>query len=410
MTTLPASTTIQPPRSGASAPILALSLAGCMLSPTDDGRVTSTTAPLPFEGYVTQPNAPVQVRAWSYTANAMGNVGAPVMSTTTPTGVDGGPLYGWFASRTLPAQFWRTGPAGGQCAAVGARTTLSSGVHDVITVESDWASCYNEHPSAGEFYTSCASDSSPVAKIYTNSWGSLTIDQARLNLAGIVASGQISLTLDNYTPTAYQFCNAGNPSGCPDGGADPETYKYYAPNASSLVQDGQPPFTFSIAPSRRDPMTIYIDNLSKAGGSSGMTFTTSGSRFVLGINFESSGPEIRMNCIRNGWCAVLGNPDLELATPRASISFALDVVDGRVTYTDAVATFTTTSTGDAASAAAGIGEAMTEMLNTNASVKGAVAGAIDAVIRQAAGLGTFPLDDLSIGSGVIQVRPGCPLD
>jgi hypothetical protein len=32
------------------------------------------------------------------------------------------------------------------------------------------------------------------------------------------------------------------------------------------------------------------------------------------------------------------------------------------------------------------------------------------VIRQAAGLGTFPLDGVSIGGGVIRVRPGCPLD
>src|SRR5690242_15422030 len=117
---------------------VALALAtttGCMLSPTDDGRVTSTTAPLPFYGYVTQPSVPVQVRAWDYSAHAMASIGPAVMSTTSPTSVDGGPLYSWSASRLLAPQFWRTGPAGGQCAAVGARTTISGSTHDVMRSE-----------------------------------------------------------------------------------------------------------------------------------------------------------------------------------------------------------------------------------------------------------------------------------
>lgn len=388
---------------------VALGATGCMLSPTDDGRVSSTTAALPFEGFTTQAGAPVQIRAWDFTANAMANVGAPVAAGTAPTAVDGGPLYYWSASRSLPARFWRNGPGGGQCAAVGAQTTVSGGTYNVITVEPDWGDCFNENPSVGGFFDHCQSNNSPVAKIYTNSWGPVTIDQSLLNVAGLVASSQITLTLDNFTPVRGQFCNTGNPGGCPEGlSADPETYQFFAPNASSLTRTGQPPLVFSITPSRHAPMTIYIDNMM----SRSLDFTTSGSRFVLGINFETAEPEIRMNCIRDGFCLALGDPPLELEGPRATISFALGLQNGQVVFTDASATFTTTSTsGDAMSAAAAIGAAMTDKINNVPAIHSAIGAALDAVIRQTAGLtAAFSIDAISIGGGLIQVRPGCPLD
>ncbi len=387
---------------------IAIGLAGCMLAPTDDSRVDSATASLPFNGFVNQPSVPVQVRAWDYLAHAMGNVGLAVPASSAPTEASGGPLYYWTAPRALPSRFWRTGPAGGQCAAVGAQTTINGNTYNVITVESDWGDCFNDHPTVGGFYANCAASNSPVAKIYTTSWGAITVDQTRLNLAGIVASGQITLTLDNFTPVQGEFCNSGNPGGCPPGMSDdPETYQFYKPDASSLTQTGQPPLTFSITPSRHDPMTIYIDNMM----SRSVDFTTAGNRFVLGINFESAEPEIRMNCIRNGWCLLAGNPTVELDSPRASISFGLAVQNGRVVYTDAAATFTTSSTdGRALEAATAISAAMTDKLNNEPAIKSAVAMAIDSVVRQTAGLGTFPLDGLSIGGGTLQVQPGCPLD
>jgi len=388
---------------------IAIGLTGCMLSPTDDGRVASTTAALPFHGFTTQPGAPVQIRAWDFTANAMASVGGPVAASTAPTAVDGGPLYYWSTSRALPARFWRSGPGGGQCAAVGAQTTLSSGTYNVITVESDWGDCFNNNPTVGGFFDHCQSNNSPVAKIYTDSWGPVTITQSLLNVAGVVASGQITLTLDNFTPVQGQFCNAGNPAGCPEGlSSDPQTYQFFLPGGSSLTQTGQPPLTFSITPSRHNPMTIYIDNMA----SRSLDFTTSGSRFVLGINFESSEPEIRMNCIRNGLCLALGDPALELDSPRATISFALGLQGGHVVFTDATATFTTSSTsGDATSAAAAIGEAMTDKINNVPAIRSAVGAALDAVIRQTAGLtAAFSIEDIAIGGGTIRVRPGCPLD
>ena len=383
--------------------------AGCMLSPTDDGRVTSTTAPLPFYGYVTQPAAPVQVRAWDFTTHVMANIGAPVAATTSPTGVDGGPLYSWSASRTLPAQFWRTGPAGGQCAGVGARATISGSTYDVISVESDWADCWAEHPNVGEFYSECRSDHSPVAKIYTTSWGSIAVPQSLLDVAGVVASGTISLTLDNFQPTANAFCSSSNPTGCPEGHTDdPEMYKFFAPNASMLVQSGSPALAFSITPSRHDPMTIYIDNVT----SNRFTFTTAGDRFVIGIDFETTGPEIRMNCIRNAACAFIDGRTIELAGPHADISFALAVQGGHVVYTDAVATFTTTSTdSDSRDVATAMGTAMTEKLMTVPPVRSGVASAIDSVLHQTASLSaTTPIDAVSIAAGTVQVRPGCALE
>jgi len=236
----------------------------------------------------------------------------------------------------------------------------------------------------------------------------VTVTQSQLNLAGLIASSQITLTLDNFTPTQGQFCNFGNPGGCPPGlGGDPETYQFFFPNASSLVQTGMAPLRFSITPSRHDPMTIYIDNLT----STSLDFTTSGNRFLLGINFESSLPEIRMNCIRNFFCAALGNPTLEVDGARAVLSFALAVESGRIVYTDVTATVTTTSpSSDSISAANSIAAAMADKLNNEPSIKAAVATAIDSVIRQSAGLTGFPIEGVGIGGGNIQVRAGCPLD
>lgn len=395
-----------------SSTALALGLAstGCLLSPTDDMRVGSTTAALPFTGYATQASAQVQVRAWSFASHAMANVGAPVFASTSETAVDGGPLFSWTASRTLAPSFWRTGPAGGQCAGVGATVTQGGSTYNAMTVESSWADCWEQNPSVGGFASNCASNHSPAAKLYTTDWGSITVAQSLLDLAGLVATSQITLTLDNFTPTAYQFCSPSHPELCPPGGGgDPETWKFFAPNAASLTRTGSPPVTFSIVPSRHDPMTIYIDNLI----SNRFDFTTRGDRFVIGINFETAGPEIRMNCIRNAACAFVDGRTIELDTPRAELSFALitDASD-RIVFSDVVATFTTSTTGsDATEAATAIGAAMTEKLTGEPAIRSGVASAIDAVLRQSAGLSaSFPIDGVTVGSGSVRVRPGCLLD
>lgn len=386
---------------------LATGSAACMLSPTDDGIVGSTTSALPFEGYLTQPGAPAYVRAWNYASNAMEDVGAPVLSSTSGLNVEGGPLYYWSAPRVLPSQYWRSGPGGGQCAVVGAQTLYNGARYNTITVEDTWADCWLANPTVGDFYNRCRANNNPVAKLYTSSWAPATINQSLLNLAGAIASSQISLGFDNFTPNQGQFCNSTNPGGCPPGlSADPETYQFYQPNASSITQTGQPPLTFSITPSRNPPLTVYIDELR----SNRLSFTTSGNRFVLGIDFEDAGPEIRFNCIRDFWCFVYPST-MELPAPRASISFALTLSNGQIGYSDAQATFTTSSSGgNERSAAAAIGAAMTDKLNNDPGIKASVAAAIASVIQQTSGLSGFPLEGLTIGGGVIQVRAGCPMD
>lgn len=74
----------------ASLTLSSLALGGCLLSPTDDGRVTSTTAPLPFNGYLLEARAPAYVRAWNHTTHQMEDVGAPVLSGDLGYSVEGG--------------------------------------------------------------------------------------------------------------------------------------------------------------------------------------------------------------------------------------------------------------------------------------------------------------------------------
>ncbi|MBI4508993.1 MAG: hypothetical protein HY698_05125 [Deltaproteobacteria bacterium] len=381
-------------------------LSGCMLTPTDDRRVSRTTSPLSFQGYTTEASAPVQVRAWDFEANAMANVGAAVRSVTAATNVGGTSLYGWSASRALEPRFWRSGPAGGHCAAVGANTIVGGRTHNVMTVESNWGECYRENPTVGGFYANCASSNSPVAKIYTTSWGSIAVSQARLDRAGALASALVRLRLDNFTSTPYEFCSGSTPEGCPpELSADPETYKFYAPNASLLSANGER-MTFSITPPRSDPMTAYIDDMT----SSRVDFRAVGDRFVFGITFEAAGTEIRLDCIRNVACAFVGRA-IDFAAPRAELSFTLAVEDGRVTYTDVSTVFTTgTAGGEAASAASGIAEAITEKLMNDSGVRGAVNAALDAVIRGAADTGPFTIEDVTIRDGAMEVLPGCPMD
>lgn len=398
--------------SGFTKSLMLLGVSGCMLTPTDDARVTSTTSTLSFFGYTNQAGAPVQVRAWDFAANAMVDVGAAVASETSSSITAGTtPLFSWSAARTLPSRFWRGGPAGGHCANVGARATVSGRTYDVISVDADWADCYNDNQSAGEFYANCRANNYPVAKVYTNAWGSLPVTSAQLTVAAALLQTEVRMTFDNFTPTAGEFCNASNPAGCPAGlSADPETYKFFRPDGSSIVtRDGT--INFAITPSRSEPMTIYIDDMSTRSANR-FDLAVSGGRLLLGINFESSGPEIRMNCIRNVACAFVDGRTLDFATPRAVLAFELGIENGMVVFTDVTTTFTTGST-DADTIAAGdsIGDAITEKVQTDATIRTAVNGALDRIVRGTSGIdAAFPVEAVAVTATGLQVQPGCPLD
>jgi hypothetical protein len=394
------------------AAVVPVLLAGCMLSPTDDQLVASTSAPLTFTGFHLNPGAPVQVQAWNYATHGMQNVGVPVFSETTSSVMLERPLFAWTATRTLAPSFWRSGPAGGRCAVVGGWTTVGGSRFELETVEPDWSTCFNSNRTTGSFAANCASDDSPRARLFTADWGNIVVGASTLNLVAAVAGSRLGITLDNYTPTPYAFCNAGNPSGCPTGGAsDPETWKFFAPNASSITQtaaDGTTStMSFSIDPARSGPSTVYLDNMT----STTLGLRVEGDQLVMTINFEAAGPEIRLNCIRDVGCLILDGRTVDFTTPRAELRFRLSTAGGRVQYSSVDVTFIGgPEGGDVATAAASVGTAMAEKLNTDGSIRAAVNNALDGMVRAAAGLTTFPIDRVSVGAGVLTVRPGCVRD
>ncbi|MFZ5441566.1 MAG: hypothetical protein ACOZQL_16285 [Myxococcota bacterium] len=398
-----------------AAALLSLSLTtGCILSPTDDQRVSNPAAPLAFSGYHFYGSSPVQVQAWNYDTNSMENLGAPVNSAASSSvSLGDQPLYSWSVTRSLAPRHWRTGPVSGQCATIAATTVLNGSTWNLYTVENDWVSCFSSNPTVGAFSAHCASDANPFARLYTSDWGSRTVTPTRLNLVATIASGLISINFDNYQPTEYLHCNAGNPAGCPTGGAsDPETWKFFNPNASFVQQatlDGSPgsTFNFSIDPSRSDPMTVYLDDMR----STTLGLRVEGDELVMRVNFEAAGPEIRMNCIRNIACAFVDGRTIDFVAPRAEIRFRLAMQNGKVTYTNATATFTGGTPGDeAVQAEAAIAAAITQKLNADASIKTAVGDALHELVRNAADLGPFPIERVIVSGGSLSVQPACVRD
>ncbi|MFT3707095.1 MAG: hypothetical protein QM817_05440 [Archangium sp.] len=382
---------------------------GCILGPTDDQRVSSTTAPLTFEGFHLNGSGQVQLKAWNYSTNAMTNLGLPVTASATPSYTLDRDIFGWSATRTLGPAFWRAGPVSGQCAVIGGTTVVSGTTYNLYTFEQDWASCFGANPTVGGFVANCASNHSPVANLYTSDWNARNVTASMLNTTATLASALITINLDNFTPNPYEFCSAATPAGCPNGdGSDPETWKFFAPNASfirqAMVGSAGGTMNFSINPSRSGPSTVYIDNMR----SSTLGLRVEGSDFILRIAFEAAGVEIRTNCIRDILCAAVDGQSIDFTAPVAEIRFRLAVVNDKVVYTSAVTSF---SSGiGATDAENSIATAITEKLTTDASIHASVNDALDALIRNAAGFGNFPVDTITpSGTGLI-VRPACVRD
>ena len=385
--------------------LFAASTSACMLTPTDDQRVSNTSAPLRFSGYTTRAGAPVQVRAWDFQSNAMVNVGGPVAAGSTSTHADP-PLFGWQVDRVLTPRQWRAGPDGGKCAVVGARTTVDGRTYDVMTVERNWQSCYDEHPDATEFYQHCGSSNTPVAKLYTTDWGTSRLGPTELALAAYHARDNVRLTLDNYTPTAYEHCRAGNPNGCPPGlGADPELYKFYRPQGSSLNEYGGS-LAFSMTPWREGPMTVYVDDLR----SRAFAFTTRHGRLEVEIVCEAAGVEIRKNCVRDAGCAVADGQTVDFRSPYATVAFELAIEDDRITYTDVSATF---STGTPGSTAATTGDLLARAIADklmDPQVRSSMSAALHDSLTRAVELDGYPVQWVSIDSTGMTLQTACPMD
>lgn len=385
----------------------ASALSGCLLNPTDDGRVDSRTDPLLFGGYHIEAAAPVQVRAWDFEANEMVDVGAPARSSKEATMVDGARLHEWAAWRTLDERFWRRGPVSGYCAVTGASGTWGDEEYSLGSFDPDWAACFDDDRDVLRFAKRCVSGQKTTARVYTRDWAPAVVTQEELDQAAAVASSLIRITIDNYTHVAAEHCGAASPEGCPQGDAsDWETYKFYSPEASFLRQ-GREQVRFSIAPTRREPMTVYIDDMR----SRAIDFRVDGARLVLGVDFESAGIEIRMNCIRHFACMQLDGMSIDFAAPRAELSFQLAARGGKVAYSEVTAGFTTGTAGDGAEAAGElIGKSIGRMLRTDAAIRKAVSAALDAVVRGLAGLDAYPIERVTVRDGSIDVLPGCPMD
>ncbi len=79
--------------------LAAAGLSGCVISPVDDGSVTSRIDPLTVSGYAAAPNARVQLRAWNHERAAWEPI-REVRSGTAGIGRDI-QIYGWSASGLL---------------------------------------------------------------------------------------------------------------------------------------------------------------------------------------------------------------------------------------------------------------------------------------------------------------------
>ncbi|HVK73922.1 MAG TPA: hypothetical protein VM734_11415 [Kofleriaceae bacterium] len=94
-----------------SAVLIALAgLSGCVLSPTDDGTVTSRIDPLTMTGYASAAGARVQIRAWNHD-RADWDVVREVRSGNTGIGRDV-QIFGWNANNLLLGdRYWYGGTA-----------------------------------------------------------------------------------------------------------------------------------------------------------------------------------------------------------------------------------------------------------------------------------------------------------
>jgi hypothetical protein len=153
-------------------------LTGCMLSPTDGDVMTNLAAAVPFSGYSTNPNDPVQVEAfdgvsWGAIANTA--------SETTPFNYDNTDLYQWGVNAVVPASKWRPGTTG-FAAQVRARVGTSL-ENNAVTFTPDWIDCRNNgNQKLLDFVNHCSSPRSPHVYLYSSNYPA-SVDLTITNLA-----------------------------------------------------------------------------------------------------------------------------------------------------------------------------------------------------------------------------------
>ncbi|HEY4243661.1 MAG TPA: hypothetical protein VGM88_27800 [Kofleriaceae bacterium] len=394
--------------------IVALGLVGgCMLGPTDNEQVAHKTDALYWTGYDTDATSTVGLLGWSWTSHSYTPFGVtmhPSSGGVTPAG--GVTLYPWSSSQVVPSALWHAGPGGGSCAIVRSQTTHHDGtLYDLISVDDDWADCWNADPNTQHFYANCRASDSPLAHLYTSDWAGTAVVGAHPNdwlALNTLASLLVTLNINDYTSTAYQYCNSGNPAGCPPGGAgDPETWKFYMPNGSSISAGMIGPggtTVFSIPPVRHPPDTVYLSGMN----STTIDFRVDSGKLVFGIDFADAGPEIITNCIRDASCFLRDHHTISFMTPRAEIWMTLALVGGQVHATNISTTFSTGNTDqDSIDAGNAIAAAFTTTLTTDPTIAAAFDGAVDQAVRVAAHLNGLPIQSITLGGSTMSVAASC---
>lgn len=146
---------------------------------------------------------------------------------------------------------------------------------------------------------------------------------------------QTSLRLNNFTPNRNQFSST------------PEQ-AYFRPRDSFFraVMGGTtfPPLRIDIPVSRRDPSSIYVDDMNTTSITAGFTGASNGydsGKLRINLAFESNGRELWTNCVNNAGCEPfpgigIRNRDIQMNNAVFQINLEPIAEGRRISYRDNV--------------------------------------------------------------------------
>lgn len=142
---------------------------------------------------------------------------------------------------------------------------------------------------------------------------------------------QTSLRLNNFTPTRNGF------SSIPG-------QEYFRPNDSffTTVIGGRPfRLPIPIPVIRRDPSSIYVDDMNTTRITAGFTGASNGydsGKLRINLAFESDGREFWTNCVNNAGCFAIGNRDIQMNNAVFQINLEPIAEAGGISYRNNVDT------------------------------------------------------------------------
>lgn len=147
-----------------------------------------------------------------------------------------------------------------------------------------------------------------------------------------------SIKLNNYTETGGEFCSYRYREGDECDGRQPENsnfcrdaeFQFKHPCGSEIdFVIGQKVFDLMVPRVGPNSMyKVYVNNIN----SSRISADASDQHLVIGVDFESNGTEIKLNCYNNAGC--VGDPAFELNDMHIDIKLKLTAEDDKITYND----------------------------------------------------------------------------